>query len=346
MLFKTILVVASVAVTSLVHAHDHQAHAKDGEKGKAKAEEAVINPDATADDVKKVDCTKLTADILNKLTNKKACTGLTATCLAKFDTTKVCGECLGNMPLTEWKNLESSTVEQITRTTTDNLDITKDQFEAILPKIHLNQVADTFAEFIVRTPALLELILTKGDGKLLGAFITSKTMAILPLGTFSRFSKSMISHLKANAFANINSTQLAIIPNEAFEGFEPTQWEKVNSEALTGLTRDQAAHLSTECWNATTMDQIKNFGKSLNNFQKGVEAKKVDPILDRRQYKAQHPCNSFEEAKGKMEEKKAKAFEERCKEITAFKVNGSAASTTSLAALALTMAVALVPFLY
>lgn len=305
---------------------------KDGDKV---AGDMVIKPDAVAKDFDDIDCNKLTAAQLNKLTDAKACAGLTAKCVACFDVTQVNAICLTNIPTDEWKEFKSQTVEQITNSDVTALNLTVGQFEAILPKFDLERVNENFARYVVRKTSLLDTVLEKGDGKIMAAFINAKTLPALPLDKFTVFSDKFIAHLKEDAFTGIQLAQLHIIPNDAFAGFYPKQWAKVAPSAIPGLTEGQASKLRIDCWEATTPEQINNFGLATGKFQ----AMNLDQnnALDRRNYKEQHACNAFVDVKDRLGQDKAKAFEERCKEVFAYDFKNRSNALVVSSTLAITM---------
>lgn len=318
--------------------------AENNQPAKPEAKDAavgVLQPDAGPEALKDADCSKLTAEALNKLTNMKACSGLTAGCLAKFNVKGLCAECLGNISISEWKKFEPQTVEQISNTSPDILSLTSQQLEAILPKFDLTKLSEGLTGYVVRTPQLLEFIFKTGNGKVLAAFVNANTLPFIPVPNFSRFSDKLIANLNKDAFIKATSDIITVIPPDAFPGFYATQWALVNPLALHALTRQQAMKLSKECWEATSIEQVKNFGRPVNKFNAmGLEKANV---LDRRQFRDQHPCKAFEDVRKDLSENKAKIFEERCKEITAFKINSSPSLKASAATAGLVLAAVVVP---
>lgn len=330
-------IIALCILFTTVLAENHQPAKQEAKDAAAE----VLQPDAGPETLKDADCSKLTVEALNKLTNMKACSGLTADCLAKFNVKGLCPGCLSNISLTEWKKFEPQTVEQISTTGPDTLSLTPQQLEAILPKLDLTKLSESLAGYVVRTPQLLELIFKTGNGKVLAAFVNANTLPSIPVSNFGRFSEKLIANLNKDAFTKVNAEIIAVIPPDAFAGFYATQWALVNPVALHALTRQQAMKLSKECWEVTTIEQVKNFGRTVNKFNAmGLEKANV---LDRRQFRDQHACKAFEDVRKDLSENKAKIFEERCKEITAFKINSSSPSlerSTAIVGLVLAAVVA------
>lgn len=309
----------------------------------ANAAVGLPKPDASPESLKDADCSTFTSEALNKLTNMKTCGVLTAGCLAKFNVKGLCAECLGHIPLSEWKKFESVTVEQISNTSPDVLSLTPQQLEVVLPKLDLAKLSEGLAGYVVRTPQLLESIFKTGNGKVLAAFVNAKTLPSIPIHNFGRFSEKLVANLNEDAFQKATAEIIAVIPADAFPGFYAKQWALVNPTALHALTRQQAVKLSKECWEATTIEQVKNFGQPVNKFNAmGLEKANV---LDRRQFKDQHPCNAFESMRQGMDENKAKIFDERCKEVSAFKVNSASTLKTSVATTGLVLAAVAIPAL-
>jgi len=345
MYLKNIIALCFLLVTALADTtkQDKQGAADKAQGPTADAAVGSPKPDASPESLKDADCSKFTAEALNKLTNMKACSVLTAGCLSKFDVKGLCAECLGNISITEWKKFEPQTVGQISNTSPDVLSLTPQQLEAVLPKLDLTKLSEGLAGYVVRTPQLLEFIFKTGNGKVLAAFITAKTLPSIPMHNFSRFSEKLIANLSEDAFQKATSEIIAVIPAEAFQGFYAKQWALVNPVALRALTRQQAVKLSKECWEATNIEQVKNFGQPVNKFN-AMGLEKAN-ILDRRQFKDQHPCNAFEGVRQGMDENKAKIFEERCKEVAAFKINSASTLKTSAATTGLILAAVAIPAL-
>ena len=246
-------------------------------------------------------------------------------------------------PLTEWKKFEPQTVEQISSTSPDTLSLTPQQLEAVLPKLDLTKLSEGLAGYVARTPQLLEFIFKTGNGKVLAAFVNAKTLPSIPVHNFGRFSDKLIANLHEDTFQKATAEMMAVIPADAFVGFYAKQWAQVNPIALHALIRQQAMKLSKECWEATTIEQVKNFGQPANKFN-AMGLGKTN-VLDRRQFKDQHPCNAFEGIRKELDENKAKIFDERCKEVSAFKINSASTLKTSATTAGLILAAVAIPAL-
>lgn len=304
-----------------------------------------ISASATAKDIKKVDCKKLTVKALNGLTDAKACSAITAACLKEFDVTDLNKDCLSNIEKNEWKKLNDETVKQLTKTKVEDLSLTKEQFAAIFKKIKLDKDSVGFTGYVVRDPELLSVVLESSDPEVFKAYLTADNVAALNLVVFRRFGKATVEALADDAFSKINGNQIAMIPAKSFAGFSSKQIAAIPPAALTSLTSGQAANLSKDCWDALTPEQVKSFGPSVTSVIKlsAQGAQRDQEVLARRQFKDQHPCQAFPAIKDKLKDDMKKAIEEHCKPVEAFAINNASFLAISLAATGVMMAAALIP---
>jgi len=234
------------------------------------------------------------------------------------------------------------TVHQICKSSVVKLELSGRQFESILPKIDLGAIPETFVGYVVRTPELLDVVLESGKRSVVINFVNAKFVPAIPVVYFSRFSKSFVGILEENALGTLQAEQLALIPASAFTGFSAKQWARVSATSLSALSRQQAAMLPLACWEETTIEQINNFGPSPTKFN-AMGVKKQN-VLDRRQFKDQHPCNAWEDVKTKVCEKKTTAFSERCKDIKDFEVT-SGSNARAIVSTSMLVAAAAIPLL-
>lgn len=322
---------------------------KGGGKSDATTTPEVIQADATAKDLRNVDCSKLTVKGMNALKNPQdTCKGLTAECAKQFDVTDLSSTCLAAMPNGEWKKLDEQTITQIINSKVADLSMNPTQLKDILAKIKLDKLPDSFSGYVVREGKLLDVIFETSDAKIISAFLTAPNVAALNPAVFRRFGENLIGSLNDDAFSKVSPIQLSLIPAGSFSGFTAKQWAMIPTTALLAINRDQAHNLSKDCWNAMTPPQIANFGSSVGSTTKLASkesATRNTEILDRRQFKENHPCMAFYDIQSKLDEKQAKALEAKCADVKAFSANGSNALATSLAITGGALALALIPAL-
>ncbi|PJF18550.1 hypothetical protein PSACC_01638 [Paramicrosporidium saccamoebae] len=343
MLIKNIIGLCLLAVVAAGNDEN-----KDAATKAKTAETSVLSPDASAKQLRKADCEKLTVKELNALKDAKACAGLTAECLKKFDVTDLCADCLSNINTSEWAKFDGKTAEQIAKSKVSDISLTPQQLTEILAKLNLDDLPAGFTGYAIREPILLEAIFETSDAKVISAFLTADNVAALNPVALRRFGETLISSLNDDAFSKISALQLSMIPSDSFAGFTAKQWCAVAPAALTMLHRDQASKLSKDCWNAMTPLQVASFGLPASSAAK-LAAK--DPslrnqeILNRRQFKRNHACMALSVVKSDLDDKQAKALEAKCADITGFSENGSNTLGASLGLFAVSLTIALVPVL-